>query len=289
MDLPFNTPYDMDNKGSLIEKKLRGSGGYTVAKINDIEQKTANLGGPELFLAGIGRLETDRFVKYHCNKCEKDYEGAPNIQYENPNEDLGENIILIEKGEYKCKSCNSVIAQYRKFNDIKENSVYLPDNNDSQAKTDIKESLKKSELENKEITTPSTNNNSKTIESVLVERENYSPVENIIGLSVYNNNAQLIGKIGEIGLRKISEGKVQFSFKIINGSKKETIEVSWDNIDKIGDIVILDKSFDKSPSSNKEKNNANSITNQNYKTCANCNYQNDTEALFCEECGKKIE
>ena len=116
----------MNKEGSFIEKKLRGSGGYTIAKINDNEQKRANLGGPELFLAGIGRLETDRFVKYYCNKCEKVYEGAPNIQYENPNEDLGENIILVEKGEYKCKICDYTIAQYRKFNDVKENNVHSP-------------------------------------------------------------------------------------------------------------------------------------------------------------------
>ena len=107
----------MSKKDNYIEKKLRGSGGYTIAKINDQEQKMANLGGPELFLAGIGRLENDRFIKYYCNKCEKGYEGAPIIQYENPNEDLGENIILIEKGEYKCKSCDYIIAQYRKFNE----------------------------------------------------------------------------------------------------------------------------------------------------------------------------
>ncbi|HYP43012.1 MAG TPA: hypothetical protein VEQ18_03230 [Candidatus Nitrosocosmicus sp.] len=277
----------MDNKGSFIEKKLRGSGGYTIAKINDIEQKMANLGGPELFLAGIGRLETDRFAKYHCNRCEKDYEGAPNIQYENPNEDLGENIILIEKGEYKCKLCDSVIAQYRKFNDLNESNAYLPGNNNSEVKTDTKESLKKPESDNQETTTEPTNNNSKIRD--VGQKEDYSPIENIIGLLAYNNNAQLIGKISEIGLRKISEGKVQFSFKITNSLKKETIEVAWDNIDKIGDIVILHENFDNSSPSNKDKNSASSTINQNYKVCKNCNYQNDTEAIFCEECGKKIE
>ena len=41
------------------------------------------------------------------------------IQYENPNEDLGENIILIEKGEYKCKICDYTLAQYRRFNECK--------------------------------------------------------------------------------------------------------------------------------------------------------------------------
>ena len=57
----------------MAEKKLRGSGGYAIAKVSDDEQKMANLGGPELFLAGIGRLDADRFVKYFCNKCERDF------------------------------------------------------------------------------------------------------------------------------------------------------------------------------------------------------------------------
>src|SRR5919109_2931108 len=100
----------------LREKKLRGSGGYVFARVTDEEQKRGNLGGPELFLAGIGRLEEDRFVKYHCNKCEKEYEDSPAINYENPNEELGEGVTLIEKGEYKCRACNNTIAQYRKFN-----------------------------------------------------------------------------------------------------------------------------------------------------------------------------
>jgi DNA-directed RNA polymerase subunit RPC12/RpoP len=66
-------------------------------------------------LAGIGRLEEERFVKYYCNKCEKQYEGPPALVFENPNEELGEGVTLIEKGEYKCKTCNATIAQYRKF------------------------------------------------------------------------------------------------------------------------------------------------------------------------------
>jgi hypothetical protein len=62
----------------------------------------------------VGRLSESRFSKYYCNKCGTD--GSPLISYENPNEELGEGVILIEKGEYKCKVCNNVIALYRKFN-----------------------------------------------------------------------------------------------------------------------------------------------------------------------------
>jgi len=54
--------------------------------------------------------------RYYCNKCGKEYQGPPIIKYESPNEELAENVILIEKGEYKCSTCNNIIAQYRKFN-----------------------------------------------------------------------------------------------------------------------------------------------------------------------------
>ena len=277
----------MDKEGSVIEKKLRGSGGYTIAKISDNEQRMANLGGPELFLAGIGRLETDRFVKYHCNKCEKDYQGAPNIQFENPNEDLGENIILVEKGEYKCKLCNYTIAQYRKFNEAKENNVVLQDNNHTDGKTGTKEEPPKKSAspdDQKTGTTPINDN------SIISDLEiGYSPIEKIIGMSTYNNNAQLVGKISEIGLRKTSKGKVQFSFKITN-LKNEIIEVEWDNVDKIGDIVLLhEKGIDDDTHSNKEKMDINKRLDKDHKICAHCNHKNDTESLFCEECGKKME
>ena len=51
-----------------------------------------------------------------CNKCAKEYPGSPVISYENPNDELGEGVILIEKGEYKCRICNNIIALYRRFN-----------------------------------------------------------------------------------------------------------------------------------------------------------------------------
>jgi len=37
-------------------KKLRGSGGYVMARVSDEQQTKGNLGGPDLFLAPIGRL-----------------------------------------------------------------------------------------------------------------------------------------------------------------------------------------------------------------------------------------
>ncbi|HZD34119.1 MAG TPA: hypothetical protein VE130_02855 [Nitrososphaeraceae archaeon] len=103
------------NDEDLEEKKLLGSGGYAIAKLTENEEMKANLGVPHLFLANVGRLAEDRFLKYYCNKCRKEYDGSPLLIYEAPNEEMAENVILVEKGEYKCRNCNNTISQYRRF------------------------------------------------------------------------------------------------------------------------------------------------------------------------------
>ena len=52
-------------------KKLRGSGGSIMARVTDEQQTKGNLGGPDLFLAPIGRLDKEKISKYTCNTCEK--------------------------------------------------------------------------------------------------------------------------------------------------------------------------------------------------------------------------
>ena len=309
----------MSKDKSLVEKKLRGSGGYAIVKVSDDEQKKANLGGPELFLAGIGRLEDNRFKKYYCNKCEKEYQGAPNIEFENPNEDLGENIVLIEKGEYKCKTCDYVIAQYRKFNEstnVKDeekegnkNSQPATDNN--RTKEVVENDFTKSENSVKEeeqkeqtsvvianVPAPSavpgsaTGNNKDTD-----SKSDYVQIEKIIGMLTYDHNARLIGRVDEIGLRKISDGRVEFSFKV-KDSDNSINEISWNRISKIGDIIILSSLSPGYNISNISNNNSNSLTNidasssdskPQEKICRNCNHNNEAESVFCEECGKKLE
>jgi len=305
----------MSKEKTFVEKKLRGSGGYAIAKVSDDEQKIANLGGPELFLAGIGKLDKERFKKYYCNKCEKEYQGAPNLEFENPNEDLGENIILKEKGEYKCKTCDYIIAQYRKFDESKKEEIeegggreVEPENhrvnevletknrNESKSENESKSSKPINQIEN--------NNDDKVIPDV---KSTYVHIEKIIGMSTYDNNAHLIGKVQEIGLRKLLDGNVEFSFKIKN-SNNEIKEIEWNKISKIGDIIIL--ADQNSPNENKSRGsgsihnissgnsntdiNGSSFTSSTTaklegKTCRNCKYNNEAESIFCEECGKKLE
>ena len=45
-------------------KKLRGSGGFVMARVTDEQQSKGNLGGPDLFLAPIGRLESELISKH---------------------------------------------------------------------------------------------------------------------------------------------------------------------------------------------------------------------------------
>jgi sporulation protein YlmC with PRC-barrel domain/DNA-directed RNA polymerase subunit RPC12/RpoP len=253
----------------MAEKKLRGSGGYAIARVTDEEQKKGNLGGPELFLAGIGRLEEDRFVKHYCNKCEKAYEGSPALVFENPNEELGEGVTLIEKGEYKCKTCNATIAQYRKF----DAPAQTPHQQEATNNTSVQ--VSDSRVEEKEspssgpdpVTAPTTI----TTATTTIASNGFFPMQSLVGMSAYDSEAMLIGKVEQIGLRKVGGGgNAHITIKI--GEK----EVPWDGISKIGDIILLKTS------------EANPATAAAGGKCSACGYQNESDAAFCAECGTKL-
>jgi sporulation protein YlmC with PRC-barrel domain len=256
---------DQDQNQDLREKKLRGSGGYVLANITDEEQKKGNLGGPELFLAGIGRLPSDRFVKYHCNKCDKDYEGSPNINFENPNEDLGEGVTLYEKGEYKCNTCKSIIAQYRKFDAPEElKQGQEPKASKLSDKTQVPDTIDTGKNSKETINLPS---------SPVIQND-FISIQSLVGMPAYDWDAMLIGNVQEIGLKRTSKGKMEINLKIPKKSSNQNVEVAWKNISKIGDIILLE----------------NSESSESYQLgkCSYCSYQNESDAVFCVECGKKI-
>lgn len=230
----------------MAEKKLRGSGGYAVARVTDEEQKKANLGGPELFLAGIGRLEEDRFVKYFCNKCDKEYDGSPSVIYENPNEDLGEGVTLAEKGEYKCKACSATIAQYRRFDTTAQQPA---------AQALDTRAARSAPNQMEAVASAPANSSS-----------DYLAIQSLVGMSAYDGEAMLMGKVEEIGLRR-SGGDARITLKV--GER----EVSWDAVSKIGDIVLVRPAGQRAGSGGK---------------CGSCGYQNEPDAVFCGECGTKF-
>jgi sporulation protein YlmC with PRC-barrel domain len=262
----------------MIEKKLRGSGGYAIARVTDEEQKKGNLGGPELFLAGIGRLDEDRFVKYYCNKCEKAYEGSPALVFENPNEELGEGVTLIEKGEYKCKTCNATIAQYRKFNapaqTQQQEQMTTPSTQAPASRVEENESSPPTPSSSSSPT-DSIGTTTATLPTTTITNDNFFPMQSLVGMSAYDSEAMLIGKVEQIGLRKVGGGgNARITIKV--GEK----EVPWDGISKIGDIILL-KSTEANPP-------AAAATVGGGGKCSACGYQNESDAAFCAECGTKL-
>jgi len=274
----------------LREKKLRGSGGYAFAKITEEEQKKGNLGGPELFIAGVGRLDEDRFSKYYCSKCEREYEGSPAINYDNPNEELGEGVTLIEKGEYKCRTCNNTLAQYRKFDSPTTNPTKVEQQSAS-ASVQVRspEVNNKSETPSVTLSQDSTSRATSAAKTTLTTEAGFVPIQSLIGMLAYDSEALLVGRVQEIGLRKSSEGNAQISIKIVNddnndisSSVRQANEVFWNNISKIGDIVLIDsrtKVGATNPAFPKTKGSG---------KCLSCGYQNEKDAIFCEECGTKL-
>lgn len=295
----------MSERNDLREKKLRGSGGYAFANITDEEQKKGNLGGPELFLAGVGRLNEDRFSKYYCNKCEKEYEGSPAINYENPNEELGEDVILIEKGEYKCSSCNNIIAQYRKFNTPATQTNVNTTNTSKQIGTsednrhDQPSSSSSIASQQQQISPASSGNISMSnippmTPTFEAKGGGFTSIQSLVGMPAYNSEAMLIGRVIEIGLRRLQGKNMQITIKIANeenegsnnnSSNNQPIEVSWDNISKIGDIILIGRT-ELIPKSNSDT--VATVTNSSGNKCSSCGYQNQDDAIFCEECGNKL-
>lgn len=104
------------NYFELTEAKLQGSGGYIIAEITDEQAKKADLGVGKLFLAPIGKLEEQNMRKYFCKTCEEEFESPPKIHLEESNrEEVADNLVLVERGQYNCQKCNSTIGEYRVF------------------------------------------------------------------------------------------------------------------------------------------------------------------------------
>jgi sporulation protein YlmC with PRC-barrel domain len=243
-------------------KKLRGSGGYVMATVNDQQQMKGNLGGADLFLAAIGRLDSQKITKYFCNTCEKEFEGPPKIEYENPNEEVAENLILAEKGQYICNSCNATIAEYREFkkqNETVEVGSAKPLETASQSiAPQISEPIQtqiKPEISTQSTTQPGP----------------ATAISSIEGLAVYDENAKRIGKAKHVGI----DSNQSVVLLIIKNDGTEG-SIPWNNIRKVGEVILLGSPV---------------IVPQSIQPgkCTNCGFSNKEGSKFCEECGSKLQ
>ncbi|MFQ5969380.1 MAG: PRC-barrel domain-containing protein [Nitrososphaerales archaeon] len=225
----------------LEKKTLKGSGGHIIANLTQKEIKKALLGGPELFLGAVGRIDKDRIERYYCKKCNKDYEGAPEINYEKVNEEVAKGYTLSEQGEFLCKQCGSLIAQYKKF----------AQNGETESASTIE-----SETSNQYV------------------QEGFVAIRKLIGMSVYDSDAMLVGTVKEIGLRD-NRSKIVMA---ISTTEQSEMEVLWDQIARIGDVVLL-----KISTGVKTSLGINSANK-----CNKCEFENKQDSKFCEQCGNKL-
>lgn len=245
-------------------KKLRGSGGYVMATVNDQQQMKGNLGGPDLFLAPIGRLDSQKITKYFCNTCEKEFEGPPKIQYENPNEEVAENLVLAEKGQYICNSCSATIAEYREFkkqNETVEVGIAKPLESASQT---ITPQILQPEPPVQVQTKP------ETAQSV-TQPGPATAVSSIEGLVIYDENAKKVGKAKQVGI-----DSNQSVVLLITKNDGTEGSIPWNSIRKVGEVILLG-----SPAAAPQLSQPGK--------CANCGFSNKEGSKFCEECGSKLQ
>jgi sporulation protein YlmC with PRC-barrel domain len=236
-------------------KKLRGSGGYIMASVTDDQQRKGNLGGPDLFLAPVGRIDMEKISKYFCNTCEKDYEGSPKIDYETPNEIVAENLVLLEKGRYVCTTCGSVLAEYRNF---------IKPNESEEIGLAKQQSLASQNVIEPSVPIYTAPQSSYQSEPAL---SGVTTFNSITGISVYDSEARKIGIVKQVGIQMGQAGVVL----IVTKNDGNDIAIKWDEIRKIGEIVLL--------------GGIESVTSTK---CDGCGYVNNPDSKFCESCGNKL-
>jgi len=238
-------------------KKLRGSGGYVMATVTDEQQMKGNLGGPDLFLAPIGRLDAEKITKHFCNTCEKEFEGPPKIEFENPNEEVAENLILAERGQYICNSCNASIAEYRDFKkqdeagEVGSAKPLEPQVQNVQPETAPQQVAEPATAPQETVTKPGP----------------ATSVTSIEGKTVFDEGANKIGTAKQVGI-----DSTQSMVLVITKEDGTEGSVPWSSIKKIGEVVLLGNPQE---------------TSQPGK-CSNCGFGNKEGSKFCEECGNKI-
>ena len=253
----------------LRMKKLRGSGGFVMAQVTDEQQRKGNLGGPDLFLAPIGRLDAESIKKYTCNTCDKEYEGGPKIEYENPNEEVAENLILAERGQYLCTTCGSPIAEYREFKKPDElgdiGNAKPIESQPNIAQEALNEVQQQSDdqyhaFDDFMETTPQTNPVDSTFNA-------------ISGMSVFDENAKQIGIAKQVGVD--SNNQV---ILVVSDNDGNDVSINWSRIKKVGEIILLGDSSAATAS----------VSVQQGLRCPSCNFDNKPDSKFCESCGTKI-
>ena len=246
-----------------------------MATVSDEQQVKGNLGGPDLFLAPIGRLDAKTITKHFCNTCEKEFEGPPKIEFENPNEEVAENLILAERGQYICNSCNASIAEYREFKkpneEVEVGSAKPLDPNATTAPTveaTTAPTVEATTAPTVEATTAPTveATTAPTVEAT--QPGSAASVSSIEGRMVIDENANKVGTAKQVGI----DGNTQSMVLVVVKNDGTEGSIPWASIKKVGEVILLGK-----PEEEVQPGK-----------CSECKFVNKEGSKFCEECGTKI-
>ncbi len=240
-----------------------------MATVTDEQQTKGNLGGPDLFLAPIGRLDDDKITKHFCNTCEKEFEGPPKIEFENPNEEVAENLVLAERGQYICKACNASIAEYREFKKPNEEgevgSAKPLDANTATAPT-----VEVATAPTVEVATAPTVEVATAPTVEVTQPGSATSVSSIEGRTVIDENANKVGIAKQVGI----DANTQSMVLVITKNDGTEGSIPWTSIKKVGEVILLGKPEE-------------TAATQPGK-CSECGFINKDGSKFCEECGTKI-
>ena len=248
----------------LRVKKLRGSGGYVIAKVTDEDQAKGNLGGPDLFLSPIGRLDPAVILKWYCNTCEGEFESSPSINYESPNEKVADNLVLVEKGQYVCIKCSAVLAEYRTFKKPDENKDPGP------------------AVQNGPQPQPPQAEPAPAQPQAQAEAKQPVSIRPIAGMSVFDENGNMTGTVRDVGVAK-DRGIVL----LIQAPDGGDAVIGWGRIGKIGEVILL-KPHDGTCCAGQSTPAAPATQEPASPSCTKCGFANAAGAKFCEMCGSKV-
>ncbi len=183
-------------------KKLRGSGGFVMALVTDEQQGKGNLGGPDLFLAPVGRLDTETIKKYSCNMC--------------------------ERGQYLCTACSSIIAEYREF----KKSDELGDAGFAKPLDDKGSIIEEATHDTEQQVDDLFNELGSSIQQE--PQPTVSTFSAIPGMSVYDENAKKIGIAKQVGVD--SNNTV---ILVMTDNQGNDVSINWQRIKKVGEVILL--------------------------------------------------
>ena len=106
-------------------------------------------------------------------------------------------------------------------------------------------------------------------------------------MPAYDSGAMLIGSVQEVGLRRSQSGNIKINVRSVKLVMRirvviniNAIDISWDDISKIGDIILVNTEL--------QSIHTNDGSGSSSIKCNSCGYQNNSSALYCEDCGSKI-